>query len=110
MNILSKSAFRRFITSEALFRQSPTDPAYFTGNPAYFNCILSLNGYLDQLKHLEIPSSPGYTPTWMSSLELEKSKSMRVKPLEYNHLIAKLNLLYQTQGIIMILKSYCRSF
>lgn len=81
---------------------NPTHPAYFTGNPFYFDALLKLNGYIQRIRDFQaMTKTPlvenvdqGYNIKWMGSGELSDKLSIKTTPKEIQDLHAKLNFLY----------------
>ena len=77
-------------------------PAYFTGNPFYFDVLLKLNGYIQRIQDfskgsdLKIGKSQGY---WMNAQEFSEKLSIKTSEREYKELIDKLGFLYSHKDL-----------
>jgi small subunit ribosomal protein S9 len=84
--------------------KKPAHPAYFTGNPYYFDTLLRLNGYIQRIRDFQATSN---TPLidkidkikWMESKEMLDKHSIKTSQRELEELHQKFNFLLSQKSL-----------
>ena len=76
-------------------------PAYFTGNPYYFDALLTLNRYIEKIQDIEPITAPIEKPKvrWMNDREFLDRLSIKTSEREYLELRGKLDLVYSRKHL-----------
>lgn len=86
-------------SSSSVTHNRPSHPAYFTGNPFYFDALLTMNGYIQRIRDFQAQTNKPLEPAvhnikWMGSKELSEKLSIKTTPKQVEDLHQKLNFLY----------------
>ena len=78
--------------------ESGLHPAYFTGDPKYYDALIKVNNALKQRGITDLNSTKPYdnikTPAWMNIDDMKRVYSFRMDETTYNAFVHRLNLLY----------------
>ncbi|TPX48202.1 hypothetical protein SeLEV6574_g02161 [Synchytrium endobioticum] len=78
--------------------ESGLHPAYFTGDPKYYDALIKVNNTLKERGFIDFTSAKPYegtkTPAWMSMDDLKRVYGFRMDEVTYDSFIHRLNLLY----------------
>ncbi|KAI8818010.1 ribosomal protein S9/S16-domain-containing protein [Fimicolochytrium jonesii] len=78
----------------------PTNIAYFTGNPRYYNSLMQINALMRKynISPQEPLTASKQRPRWMTIKEMQEFLSFKITQGTYDEFVKKLNQLYDKHG------------